>query len=439
MPPVPPPRDTIFAPATGRGRAAIAVIRVSGPAADAALLSLAGDLPEPRRAVLRDLSCGGELLDQALVIRFAAGASFTGEDTFEIQGHGGPATVSALLNALGALPGLRLAEPGEFTRRALEAGRIDLLEAEGLADLVGAETEAQRRQALRSMRGALGDAAAGWRKRLIRARALVEAVMDFADEEVPTDVTPEVSALIASVSAEIAEALAGAAAAERIRDGFEVALIGAPNAGKSTLLNALARRDAALTSEIAGTTRDVIEVHMDLAGLPVTLLDTAGLRETQDPVEAMGVARARRRAEDADLRIFLQAPGGEGPPGDLLQPDDLLVASKSDLPGAPVRADLRISAATGDGVEVLTAAIGDRLAERAAGASSVVRARHRRALEEGATHLSAAARWLARGEEALDVAAEELRLSTRALEILLGRVDAERVLDDIFAEFCLGK
>ena len=439
MPPDAPPRDTIFAPATGRGRAAIAVIRVSGPAADAALLSLCGDLPEPRRAALRDLAHEGEVLDQALVLRFAAGASFTGEDSFEIQGHGGPATVSALLSALSALPGLRLAEPGEFTRRALEAGRIDLLEAEGLADLVGAETEAQRRQALRSMRGALGDAAAGWRTRLIRARALVEAVMDFADEEVPTDVTPEVSTLIASVSTEIAQALAGAAAAERIRDGFEVALIGAPNAGKSTLLNALARRDAALTSEIAGTTRDVIEVHMDLAGLPVTLLDTAGLRETLDPVEAMGVARARRRAEDADLRIFLQAPGGEGPPEGLLHDDDLLVASKADLNPSAVQASLSLSAETGEGIERLTALIGDRLAARAAGASSVVRARHRRALEHGAGHLASAAEWLAQGEAALDMAAEELRLSTRALETLLGRVDAERVLDDIFAEFCLGK
>jgi len=439
MPPVPPPRDTIFAPATGRGRAAIAVIRVSGPAADAALLALAGDLPEPRRAALRVLAHDGEVLDEALVIRFAAGASFTGETSFEIQGHGGPATVAALLSALSALPGLRLAEPGEFTRRALEAGRIDLLEAEGLADLVGAETEAQRRQALRAMRGALGDAAAGWRKRLIRARALVEAVMDFADEEVPTDVTPEVSALIASVADEIAAALAGAAAAERIRDGFEVALIGAPNAGKSTLLNALARREAALTSEIAGTTRDVIEVHMDLAGLPVTLLDTAGLRETVDPVEAMGVDRARRRAEDADLRVFLQAPGSEGPAPGLLQPDDILVGSKADLGGTTVPATLRLSANTGDGLETLTALIGARLADRAAGASSVVRARHRRALEEGSAHLATAARWLGRGEDALDIAAEELRLATRALETLLGRVDAERVLDDIFAEFCLGK
>ena len=307
-----------------------------------------------------------------------------------------------------------------------------------MADLVGAETEAQRRQALRSMRGDLGAAAAGWRKSLIRARALVEAVMDFADEEVPTDVTPEVTALVASVSAEIARALAGAAAAERIRDGFEVALIGAPNAGKSTLLNALARRDAALTSEIAGTTRDVIEVHMDLGGLPVTLLDTAGLRETLDPVEAMGVARARRRAEDADLRVYLLAPGGELPPDGLLTSDDFLVFSKADLAeGTP--AGLAISAATGEGVDRLTAAIADRLAERAAGASSVVRARHRRALEEGLAHLAAAETWLSRGEEALDVAAEELRLATRALETLLGRVDAERVLDDIFAEFCLGK
>lgn len=439
MPPVAPSRDTIFAPATGRARAAIAVIRVSGPQADAALAALAGPLPEPRRATLRDLTVAGEVIDSALVIRFAAGASFTGEASFEIQCHGGPAVVSALLAALSTLPGLRLAEPGEFTRRALEAGRIDLLEAEGLADLVGAETEAQRRQALRAMRGALGESAAGWRARLIRARALVEAVMDFADEEVPEDVGPEVAALIHAVQTEIADALAGAAAAERIRDGFEVALIGAPNAGKSTLLNALARRDAALTSEIAGTTRDVIEVHMDLAGLPVILLDTAGLREAADPVEAMGVARARRRAEDADLRVYLQAPGGEPPSPDLLLEDDLLVASKADLAADDAPGALPISAATGLGVAALVEAIGDRLARRAAGASAVVRARHRQALESGLDHLEAAEGFLSEGEAALDLAAEELRLATRGLEVLVGRVDAERILDDIFAEFCLGK
>lgn len=430
--------DTIFAPATSRTRAAIAVIRVSGPRADAAFETMAGPLPEARRAVLRTIRrpSDGEALDRALVIRFSARASFTGENSFEIQCHGGGAVVASLLSALGEITGLRLAEPGEFTRRALENGRMELLEVEALGDLVNAETEAQRRQAMRAMRGALGAQAEEWRRRMIRARALVEAVMDFADEEVPEKVAPEVEALLASVCAEIDRALAGAQAAERIRDGFEVALIGPPNAGKSTLLNALAGREAALTSEIAGTTRDVIEVHMDLGGLPVTLLDTAGLREATDRIEKLGVDRARSRAAAADLRVYLCPPGEtECVPAFLLS-GDIRVGSKADLaPGE----GLRVSGLTGEGLDALTAEIADRLAERAAGASAVVTARHRKALEEGRAHIAKAVEWLRQGEDSLELAAEEIRLATHGMEALLGRVDAERILDDIFAEFCLGK
>lgn len=434
--------DTIFAPATARGRAAISVVRVSGAGADAALARLAGTLPAPRLAALRTLrGASGEAIDRALVIRFEAGASFTGENSFEIQCHGGRAVLAAVLDALAASPGLRLAEPGEFTRRALENGRLDLLEAEGLADLVNAETEGQRRQALRAMRGALGDQAAEWRRALIRARALVEAVMDFADEDVPEDVGPEVLALIDGAASAMRAALAGAAAAERVRDGFEVALVGAPNAGKSTLLNALARREAAITSATAGTTRDVIEVQMDLRGLPVTLLDTAGLRETVDEIEALGVARARDRAESADMRLWLQAPGSDGvaPAEGWLRPGDLHLASMADLGGAAPHGAVPISARDGAGIDALVDAIARELEGRAAGASAVVRARHRQALETGLSHLDLARAWLVGGEDSLDLAAEELRLATGSLESLLGRVDAERVLDDIFAEFCLGK
>lgn len=429
--------DTIFAPATAPGIGAVAVIRISGPQTDKALRAMVGTgLPVPRRAQLRVLKdANGAPLDEALILRFEEGASFTGELSAEIQCHGGRAVVRAILDTLGAQPGLRLAEPGEFTRRALEAGRMDLSQVEGLADLVHADTELQRRQALGQMGGALTREVESWRADLIRARALVEAVIDFADEEVPEDVTPEVAALLARVRASFAEAIRGAASAERLRDGFEVALIGPPNAGKSTLLNALAGREAAITSEIAGTTRDVIEVAMDLRGLPVTVLDTAGLRETEDRIEAMGVARARSRAEAADLRVLLD-PWGDAD-GSLIRPGDLHLRSRADETGAT--GPDAISAGTGQGMSALLDRIADALASRAREASTLTRARHLAAVRRADTHLETAAAWLDRGEDALDLAAEELRGATHALESVIGRVDAERVLDDIFASFCLGK
>ena len=298
--------DTIFAEASARGKAGVAVVRISGPLAFSAVESLCGVVPAPRRASLRVLRDElGQIIDEALVLTFAEGASFTGEQSAEFQVHGSIAVVSALLAALSRIKGLRMAEAGEFTRRALENERLDLAQVEGLADLVEAETESQRKQAFRLFSGALGDKTERWRGDLIRAAALIEATIDFADEEVPTDVSPEVIELIDRVAASLATELSGAQMAERIRDGFEVAIVGPPNIGKSTLLNALAGRDAAITSDVAGTTRDVIEVRMDLAGLPVTLLDTAGLRETQDVVESIGIERARARAAAADLRVFL--------------------------------------------------------------------------------------------------------------------------------------
>lgn len=303
--------DTIFALSTAPGRAGVAIIRISGSDARKALGHLNASIPEPRVASLRPLrSIEGVLLDEAVVLFYPKNQSFTGEQTVEIQCHGSPAVVTAILAELSHMPQLRPADPGEFTRRALGNGRLDLAQVEGLADLLEAETEAQRRQALRVFSGELGRLAEGWRSDLVRALALVEATIDFADEDVPVDVAPEVRQLLEKTEKSLERQISGIHAAERVRAGFEVAIVGATNVGKSTLLNALAGRDAAITSEFAGTTRDVIEVRMDLSGLPVTFLDTAGFRETDDAVESIGIERARQRAERADLRVFLVENGG---------------------------------------------------------------------------------------------------------------------------------
>ncbi|KRS11226.1 tRNA modification GTPase TrmE [Roseovarius atlanticus] len=427
--------DTIFALSTAPGKAGVAIIRVSGADAFAGVEELVGDLPSPRRAALRTVrATSGEAIDTSLMLVFDEGQSFTGEPTVEFQCHGSTAVVSAILEALGRQQGFRPAEPGEFTRRALENERLDLAQVEGLADLIDAETEAQRRQAQRVLSGELGERAERWRSKLIRAAALLEATIDFADEEVPEDVSPEVSDLLSDVRNELTVEIAGVQTAERLRHGFEVAIVGAPNIGKSTLLNALAGRDAAITSEVAGTTRDVIEVRMDLHGLPVTLLDTAGLRETKDVVESIGVARARARAEEADLRVFLVAPG-ETP--DLLpQEDDLVLVGKADLHGFP---DKGISGATGHGVADLIQRITSTFSERTAHAGVATRLRHKQSMEAGAIYLDNAMTILAGSEGAPDLSAEELRSAVRALDSLVGRVDIENILDEIFASFCLGK
>ncbi len=426
--------DTIFAQASGRGKAGVAVIRLSGPRAWAAVEALAGKLPNPRQAGLRTLRLEGEALDEALVLCFESGHSFTGEQSAELQIHGAMATVGAVLGALGRLPGLRLAEPGEFTRRAMENGRLDLAQVEGLADLIEAETEAQRKQALAVLSGSVGKMVEGWRAKLVRAASLLEAVIDFADEDVPEDVTPEVSRLLAEVLADLSRQVSRISASERVREGFEVAIVGRPNAGKSTLLNALAGREAAITSEIAGTTRDVIEVRMDLGGLAVTLLDTAGLRETDDRIESIGVERAMQRAKMADLRIFLLDE--EGLP--LLEPgqEDILVFGKSDLGG---RDGFCISAKTGEGLDELVNRIAELLEKRAEGAGVLTRERHRRCLMTASHELSASVEELARGNDRLELVAERVRAGVRTLESLLGRVGVEDLLDDIFASFCIGK
>ncbi|NUB45348.1 tRNA uridine-5-carboxymethylaminomethyl(34) synthesis GTPase MnmE [Fertoebacter nigrum] len=425
--------DTIYALASARGKAGVAVLRVSGPRAHQAVAAFGVSLPVARQAALRRLVWDGVVLDEALVLLFAKGSSFTGEDVAELHLHGSTATVNAVLRALAEQPGLRLAAPGEFTRRALENGCLDLAQVEGLADLIEAETEAQRRQALHVLSGAVGARAEGWRRDLIRAAALIEATIDFADEDVPVDVTPEVSGLLDNLLSALRAEVEGTRMAERIRDGFEVAIVGAPNAGKSTLLNALAGREAAITSEVAGTTRDVIEVRMELAGLAVTLLDTAGLRETGDLVEGLGIRRAIERAQAADLRVFLLDGDAPAMP---VQPGDIVVQGKADL---HIATGLAVSGKTGAGVADLVAAIAHTLQQRSASAGIFTRERHRLAIIAAIGAMESAQAEVITGAMRAELAAEALHRAIRALDALVGRVDVEMLLGEIFASFCIGK
>ena len=423
---------TIFATATARGRAGVAVIRISGPDAHEICIRLCGGLPPVRRAALRNIQWSGEILDQALVLIFDSGASFTGEPVVEFQIHGGLAVGAAVMRAISETGLARLAEAGEFSRRALENGMLDLTQIEGLADLIDAETEVQRQQATRTMSGEIGRRVETWRQKLIRAAALIEASIDFADEDVPVDVTPEIVGLLTQLAMEMSRELDGYGAAERIRDGFEVAIIGAPNAGKSTLLNRLAGREAAITSEIAGTTRDVIEVRMDINGLAVTFLDTAGLRDSDDIVEQEGIRRAIARAVSADLRVFLG--------GDIEQiapkSGDLLVQAKADL--GSVGPNLAVSGHTGEGVDLLLQEIFNVLSQRIGGAGILIRERHRDALMLGMQHVSQAVEQIQQ-DVPLELVSESLRTSVRSLDILVGRVDVEDLLGEIFSSFCIGK
>jgi len=427
--------DTIFALASAQGKAGVSVIRISGPNA----LGVANQicdrpLPAKGRGLRRLIDFDGSQLDEALVLSFAAPASFTGENIVEFQVHGSTAVVSAVLDRLTKTPDLRLAEPGEFTRRALENGKLDLAQVEALADLIDAETEAQRKQAQVVLSGGLGQLAERWRVDLIRAASLIEVTIDFADEDVPVDVTPEVTTLLNSVAQDLEAETKGVKIAERIRDGFEVAIIGAPNVGKSTLLNMLAGREAAITSEYAGTTRDVIEVRMDLAGLPVTLLDTAGLRDTDDHVEGIGIELARKRAEQADLRVFLVEPDEAI---DLeMKPGDIRLRPKADMREI---SDGSISGKTGQGVDRLVTHISDTLKDRSTQVGVATRARHRDMMLAALNSLSEAQLVLQRGAEFYEIAAEDIRSAVRSLEMLVGRVGVENLLDEIFSSFCLGK
>ena len=426
--------DTIFALATVPGRSGVAVIRVSGPKSSGISQYIGGQLPEPRISALRSIQdSDGMVIDKGLVIWFPAPASFTGEDVIELQIHGGIASVRGVLQALGAIDGFRHAEPGEFTRRALENGKLDLTAVEGLADVIDAETEAQLRQAQRTLSGSLSKLVEGWRSKLIRAASLIEATIDFADEEVPENVSDEVLAILSVLTQEFESEIQGSFVSERIREGFEVAIVGLPNSGKSTLLNALAGRDAAITSSVAGTTRDVIEVRMDLNGLAVTLLDTAGLRDSDDEVEKIGISRAIERASQADLRVFLVQEGETVPVEQ--QDNDIVRRPKVDISPDV----LGISGLTGEGVDTLVAEISSVLNVRAQGSGVATRERHRLAISEALRFVAEAGVFVTDGPVSYDLGAESLRTAIRTLELLVGRIDVENLLDEIFSSFCLGK
>jgi len=424
-------QQTIFALASGAGQAAIAVVRLSGGLCPAIATTLCGALPAPRRASLRRLRWRNELLDQALVLSFPAPDSYTGEHCLELHLHGGRAVVAAVAEVLAAL-GARPAEPGEFTRRAFLNGRMDLLEAEAVADLIEADSAGQRRQALRQLSGEAGALYRDWAGQLRRALAWQEAQIDFVEEDLPPEIEHEVLGDIAALRAAILSHLGDGRRGERLREGLVVAITGAPNVGKSSLLNALAGEEMAIVSRHPGTTRDPIEARIVLSGIPLTLVDTAGLRDTQDEIEAEGVRRALARAEAADLVLTLCA--ADAPPS-MPPASGLAVANKIDLAPAPA-GWLGISAATGAGMETLRAAL-SRKAERLAGSAGtapITRARHRVALEDAAAHLAGAA-----GATYVDQRAEDLRLALRALGRITGEVLVEDLLDTIFSSFCIGK
>ncbi|MGN6283538.1 MAG: tRNA uridine-5-carboxymethylaminomethyl(34) synthesis GTPase MnmE [Afipia sp.] len=435
--------QTIFALSSGRAPSAIGIVRVSGPKADTALETLCGFIPARRVATLVTLKqADGTAIDEGIALWFPGPGSATGEDIAEFQIHGGRAVIAAVFEALAKIPTLRPAEPGEFTRRAFENGKLDLTEAEGLDDLIHADTERQRRQALRQMKGLLGDKAERWRRDIIEASALIEAGIDFPDEgDVPHDLLAPAQKKIAALRSEIEKTLAASAQSERLRDGLIVAIAGPPNAGKSTLLNRLARRDVAIVSPYAGTTRDVIEVHLDLDGYPVTLLDTAGVRETSDPIEQEGVRRAQERARHADLVLWVSDAGDDKSSAPEQGSDHApvwRVVNKIDTRAGNGSAQFAISAVRGDGVGDLVAALGAYAADYfGAGESALIgRARHRTLLRETSDALGRAERLAGQGDE---LVAEELRIAIHSLGRLTGRVDVEDVLDAIFRDFCIGK
>ncbi|MGB1063648.1 MAG: tRNA uridine-5-carboxymethylaminomethyl(34) synthesis GTPase MnmE [Paracoccaceae bacterium] len=426
--------DTIFALASAPGKAGISIVRLSGPLAINVAEKLTKSKLKEKQPNLRVIyDSDNHFIDQALILIFRKPYSFTGENVVEFHLHGSSAVVSSVIKLLGNFKGLRSAEAGEFTRCALENGKIDLAQVEGLADLIDAETDAQHKQAARIFNGALGEKTKEWRAKLVKAGALLVATLDFADEEVPEEVTPEVEKLINMVLSDLDKEIIGVHTAERIRSGFEVAIVGAPNLGKSTLLNYLVGRDAAITSNVSGTTRDVIEVKLDLRGLPVTILDTAGIRKSDDKVEEIGISRALERSSLSDLRIVL-TEDGEYPVGLKKRDTDIICIAKDDqgnLGG--------VSGKTGAGIDRLKNNIWDILNDKAQYVGIATRERHKSSMVNAKKFLGNAVVSLRDGPEYYDITAEEIRAATSALDSLIGRIGVEDVLDEVFSSFCLGK
>ena len=427
--------DTIFAQATATGRAGVSVIRVSGPQAFD-IASIFCDLPDVGQIGLRAVrGSDGALIDRAVVLCFENGASFTGERVVEFQVHGGLATVARLLSELSAQKGCRLAEPGEFTRRALENGQLDLNQVEALSDLIDAETESQRQQAIRVLDGSFGDAGERWRGKLLRAAALLEASIDFSDEEIPDDLSVEVIHLVEETRASISAILERSTVAAKIRTGFTVAIIGAPNVGKSTLLNCIVGRQAAITSDVAGTTRDVIECRVDLQGLAVSFLDTAGLRDSKDEIEKLGISKAYEMADAADIRVFLIEEEGE-PLAITMRDGDIVRLNKGDERGLDVEA---ISGKTGQGVSELLNLIAERLAVKTPTDVVAIRERQITGLRAAESFLGRVLTLVQSDPLPFELASQELYFALSELDFVFGRIDIESVLDEIFSSFCLGK
>ena len=426
--------DTIFALASAPGKAGISIVRLSGPLAINVAEKLTKSKLKEKQPNLRVIyDSDNQFIDQALILIFSKPCSFTGENVVEFHLHGSSAVVSSVIKLLSNFKGLRSAEAGEFTRCALENGKIDLAQVEGLADLIDAETDAQHRQAARIFNGALGEKTKEWRAKLVKAGALLVATLDFADEEVPEEVTPEVEKLINMVLSDLDKEIIGVQTAERIRSGFEVAIVGAPNLGKSTLLNYLVGRDAAITSNVSGTTRDVIEVKLDLRGLPVTILDTAGIRKSDDKVEEIGISRALERSSLSDLRIVL-TEDGEYPVGLKKRDTDIICIAKDDQGNRG-----GVSGKTGAGIDRLKNNIWDILNDKAQYVGIATRERHKSSMVNAKKFLGNAVVSLRDGPEYYDITAEEIRAATSALDSLIGRIGVEDVLDEVFSSFCLGK
>ena len=426
--------DTIFALASAPGKAGISIVRLSGPLAINVAEKLTKSKLKEKQPNLRVIyDSDNQFIDQALILIFSKPYSFTGENVVEFHLHGSSAVVSSVIKLLGNFKGLRSAEAGEFTRCALENGKIDLAQVEGLADLIDAETDAQHKQAARIFNGALGEKTKEWRAKLVKAGALLVATLDFADEEVPEEVTPEVEKLINMVLSDLDKEIIGVQTAERIRSGFEVAIVGAPNLGKSTLLNYLVGRDAAITSNVSGTTRDVIEVKLDLRGLPVTILDTAGIRKSDDKVEEIGISRALERSSLSDLRIVL-TEDGEYPVGLKKRDTDIICIAKDDQGNRG-----GVSGKTGAGIDRLKNNIWDILNNKAQYVGIATRERHKSSMVNAKKFLGNAVVSLRDGPEYYDITAEEIRAATSALDSLIGRIGVEDVLDEVFSSFCLGK